>query len=304
MRWSTLASLAVASVMADQALSQTPLIGFTGAGEMIEIDTATGEGTLIADLGMLIVGATNTGARSVWALRDDGVIVGINSITGDWGVVMDPGGLPVGAVPVGIDLQVEWIFPVWTPRLYVLVRLLSGDNELYRVGMAGEQYELVGACRVDGLVDLNYFTTVTAEGTTYYIDYRSGIAGSLKAYPDIDEVGCIASGWGGPYVAGSKLWMLDPYYPPASQLIGPTGFSSLRGMAQLPPRELCLWYADCDDNLHGPPLDLFDFLCWQNRFVNADPYACDCDVSTGFGVCDLFDFLCYQDAFMRAWNGC
>ena len=48
-------------------------------------------------------------------------------------------------------------------------------------------------------------------------------------------------------------------------------------------------------------LDLFDFLCFQNSFVNAEPYACDCDTSTGQLVCDLFDFLCFQDAFV---GGC
>ncbi len=60
-------------------------------------------------------------------------------------------------------------------------------------------------------------------------------------------------------------------------------------------------YADCDTSTGVGVLDLFDFLCWQNSFVNAEPYACDCDTSTGNGVCDLFDFLCFQNAFV---GGC
>ena len=56
-------------------------------------------------------------------------------------------------------------------------------------------------------------------------------------------------------------------------------------------------YADCD---RSGVLDLFDFLCFQNSFVNGEPYACDCDITTGTNppVCDIFDFLCFQNAFV------
>ena len=51
-------------------------------------------------------------------------------------------------------------------------------------------------------------------------------------------------------------------------------------------------YADCDVN---GVLDIFDFLCFQNSFVNAEPYACACDPDP---ACDIFDFLCFQNAFV------
>ena len=56
-------------------------------------------------------------------------------------------------------------------------------------------------------------------------------------------------------------------------------------------------YADCDGS---GMLDLFDFLCFQDSFVNGEPYACDCDTTTGTNppVCDIFDFLCFQNAFV------
>jgi uncharacterized membrane protein len=57
-------------------------------------------------------------------------------------------------------------------------------------------------------------------------------------------------------------------------------------------------YADCDQSTGAGVLDIFDFLCFQNSFVNADPYACDCDTSTGPRVCDVFDFLCFQNSFV------
>jgi subtilisin family serine protease len=62
-----------------------------------------------------------------------------------------------------------------------------------------------------------------------------------------------------------------------------------------------LCYPDCDTSTGVGTLDIFDFLCFQNLFVNANPYACDCDTSTGPLVCDIFDFLCFQNAFA---NGC
>ncbi|MCH8270787.1 MAG: hypothetical protein IH985_06205 [Planctomycetes bacterium] len=57
-------------------------------------------------------------------------------------------------------------------------------------------------------------------------------------------------------------------------------------------------YADCDQS---GTLDIFDFLCFQNSFVNGDSYACDCDTTTRPLVCDIFDFLCFQNAFV---GGC
>ncbi len=56
-------------------------------------------------------------------------------------------------------------------------------------------------------------------------------------------------------------------------------------------------YADCDSSTGPGVLDIFDFLCFGNRFSAGDPYACDCDTSTGMGVCDIFDFLCFGNAF-------
>ncbi len=56
-------------------------------------------------------------------------------------------------------------------------------------------------------------------------------------------------------------------------------------------------YADCDQSTGPRTLDIFDFLCFGNRFAGNDPYACDCDTSTGRGVCDIFDFLCFGNAF-------
>ena len=60
-------------------------------------------------------------------------------------------------------------------------------------------------------------------------------------------------------------------------------------------------YADCDTSTGSGVIDILDFLCFQNSFVNGESYACDCDTSTGFGVCDVFDFLCFQNVIV---GGC
>lgn len=63
---------------------------------------------------------------------------------------------------------------------------------------------------------------------------------------------------------------------------------ALRGGETTPPP--C--YADCDGNGR---LDIFDFLCFLNAFLEGDPYA-DCD---GSGELSIFDFLCFQNAFLE-----
>ena len=87
---------------------------------------------------------------------------------------------------------------------------------------------------------------------------------------------------GGLYVAGQFLY---------------AGGQIANGLARwgCPLTPPCM--ADCDFSTGFGTLDVFDFLCFLNRFHAGAPYACDCDVSTGHGVCDIFDFLCYGQRF-------
>jgi len=55
--------------------------------------------------------------------------------------------------------------------------------------------------------------------------------------------------------------------------------------------QTCGCYADCTGE---GTLDIFDFICFQDAFVQSLPYG-DC---TGNGVYDIFDFICFQDAFV------
>lgn len=70
---------------------------------------------------------------------------------------------------------------------------------------------------------------------------------------------------------------------------GGRGVSLLRTCAEC--------YADCDISTGRGVLDIFDFVCFLNRFESGYAYACDCDVSTGVGVCDVFVFIVLCKAF-------
>ena len=88
----------------------------------------------------------------------------------------------------------------------------------------------------------------------------------------------------GPEAGEATLDTFKPHTPGSVQL-----------MVDVPSGIAC--YADCDETTGPGVLDIFDFLCFGNRFDTLDPYACDCDQSTGPGVCDIFDFICFGDAF-------
>jgi uncharacterized membrane protein len=70
---------------------------------------------------------------------------------------------------------------------------------------------------------------------------------------------------------------------------GSTATGTVGFLVELPP--FC--YADCDRSSGKGVLDLFDFLCFINKFNSNDPYGnCDND-----GAFDLFDFLCFINHF-------
>ena len=111
---------------------------------------------------------------------------------------------------------------------------------------------------------------------------------------------------------GEGLWNTNVFGPSVNSIAtyndgsGPAlyvggNFSEAGG---IPAQNIARWkcntcYADCDTQSGPGILDIFDFLCFGNRFAASDPYACDCDTSTGTGICDIFDFLCFGNAFNK-----
>jgi len=63
-------------------------------------------------------------------------------------------------------------------------------------------------------------------------------------------------------------------------------------------RTMCSCLVDCD--LNGV-LDIYDYFCFLEAFIEEEPYACGMSGSGGEMMCDIFDFLAFQDAFV---TGC
>ncbi len=55
-------------------------------------------------------------------------------------------------------------------------------------------------------------------------------------------------------------------------------------------------YPNCDQSTSPPILNIFDFLCFINKFVAGDPYA-NCDQSTIPPVLNISDFTCFLNSF-------
>lgn len=62
-------------------------------------------------------------------------------------------------------------------------------------------------------------------------------------------------------------------------------------LVRIPP--FC--HADCDQSTGAGTLDVFDFLCFQERFLAGDSLYADCDRD---GALTVFDLLCFQNEFV------
>lgn len=70
-------------------------------------------------------------------------------------------------------------------------------------------------------------------------------------------------------------------------------------------RGIVEWTPPCEpDCTFDWELDIFDFLCFLNRYVEGDSYACAyqerAEAGFGSGQCDLSDFLVFQSRFARS----
>jgi hypothetical protein len=55
-------------------------------------------------------------------------------------------------------------------------------------------------------------------------------------------------------------------------------------------------YANCDESLTAPVLNVADFTCFLQRFAAGQPYA-NCDASTAQPVLNVADFTCFLQRF-------
>lgn len=57
-------------------------------------------------------------------------------------------------------------------------------------------------------------------------------------------------------------------------------------------------YPNCDGSSVPPILNIQDFICFQNRYFQGDPFA-NCDGSTTSPILDVRDFICFQVKFLE-----
>jgi len=79
-------------------------------------------------------------------------------------------------------------------------------------------------------------------------------------------------------------------YPTTGREIEPRTAKEAGGLLRIGAPDPTFCYPDCD---RSGELDVFDFLCFMNRY-SAGTDGADCNLDC---TVDLFDFLCFQDAF-------
>jgi hypothetical protein len=62
-----------------------------------------------------------------------------------------------------------------------------------------------------------------------------------------------------------------------------------------------LCYANCDNSIYPPFLNVNDFNCFINAFQSPHPSS-NCDGSTAAPIFNVNDFLCFVNAFAAGCN--
>jgi hypothetical protein len=205
----------------------------------------------------------------------------------------------ITGVPEGY--QVRALAVSWNPS--TIYAILSADDptteDLLATIDASANCNLLGPT---GRADLEALATGPSSGQVYalgtanggalYVLYpSSGPTAVLIGPGDFGDSTTLATLADGSLLAcGSNLLSVDPSSG-ATTLIGPTGFSDIRGLAAT---RIC--YANCYLSDSPPVLNLLDFLCFLNRFAAGDPYA-NCDGSTTPPVLNILDFNCFLNNF-------
>ena len=292
---------ALPALLAGPAAADPTLFGVQASGELVRINTATGAGTLVGSSGFGCNAATADHAGHILIGGGAGAqadqIIALDPATGAGSVFLATSGRPAGYGITGMAL---------TPSntLYVVLSQASTTtlDILATIDLATGVYNVIGAT---GRTDLQALAS-SPDGTLYAIGVNAG-----GTFCRISPVNGAATVIGGGTFAGDDQ-ALD-FFPSgtafacranlrvvdigtgATTLIGPTGFSDIRGLAvlDLPPPPC---YPNCDGSTAAPVLNVADFTCFLQRFAASDPYA-NCDGSTTAPVLNVADFTCFLQSF-------
>ena len=283
---------------ASPCAAQIGLIAFTASGDVYAIDPPTGERTLLFHTGLDVIAAGPGPVRTsprLYVVTAEQELIRLNLATGAIIDRVHIWSLSGGARVVGLRSDSLGC----TIHLIALVELSNGQRWLY------ELIERTG--QLTPLVELAH-PGVTAVGGGYHGTAITDVGDIFLLDPCLGQMQLQTSLWapGGPYNAiahtcniegvafGQGYWILTGPNPQTDwHAVHHVGYDDIVAAVSLNAAT----YVDCDTGTYFPVLDYFDFLCFGNRFVQGDPYACDCDTTTGPGVCDVFDFICFANAF-------
>ncbi len=295
------------TAIAGTALAQGPVLLGSDAsnGTLVTIDPASGATTLIGPMGFSIVSALAYDPINE-------VLYGFVNATNQL-IRIDPNtgvGSLIGQSNIGIVHGMA--YDSLRQTLYAVTSF--GNNSLYTMSTTTGLATLVGPHGKGGLQGIVHdpatdtmYAAEVQEKRLYILDTSSAavtpvgdfnqpggvsIGNSLAWDPN---VGLLATDNKFSATVDDELYDINPATGQAT-LIGRLNTGNCLGLEFLGPAVLPC-YPDCDTTTGVGVLDIFDFLCFGNRFSAGDPYACDCDTSTGLGVCDIFDFLCFGNAF-------
>ncbi len=278
--------------------AQIGLIAFTASGDVYAIDPPTGERTLLHRTGLDVVAAGPGPMRMaprLYVVTPEQELIRLHPATGAIVERVHTWGLPAGARVVGLRSDSL----ACTIYLVALVEMANGERWLYELVQNTGQLTPLGRLNLASVTAVGggyHGTAITIHGDLHLLD------------PCLGQMHYQTSLWapGGPYNAvvhtceiegvafGQGYWILTGPNPQTDwHAVHHTGYDDIIAGVSLNAAT----YVDCDTGTFFPVLDYFDFLCFGNRFVNGDPYACDCDTTTGPGVCDVFDFICFANAF-------
>jgi choice-of-anchor B domain-containing protein len=194
----------------------------------------------------------------------------------------------------------------WTNAGYAHQGWLSEDRQYFYVNdeLDEDNFGIPTTTRIFDVSDLSNPTFVTSftnglpvidhnnyvhDGMLFQANYRAGLrVWDLEDPVAPEEIAYFDTQPQSNATDFNGTWSVYPYLPSGTLLLNDRekGLYVLR-------MESTGCYPDCDTTSGAGVLDVFDFLCFQDKFVSADPYA-DCDGNSTF---DVFDFLCFQDAF-------
>jgi hypothetical protein len=288
-------SLAAFFAAGATAVAQSGLYAIDYSGNLIHLNTTTGAGTLVGATGFA---ATNSAAadslgRIFTVGGNPDQLILVNAATAASTVFLNLASRPFGYGVRGLAFDPQDHLyavlsqaDVTTPDLLATIDMNTGAYTV--VGSTGRPDIQGLACNAAGVL-----YAVGVNSGLYTLDSSTGAASLIGGSFQGDDQSLEFDDHGVLYACRANLRTVDPATG-ATTLIGPTGFSDIRGTAFVRGPAQC--YANCDGSTVAPVLNINDFVCFLTSFASGASYA-NCDGSTTPPVLNVNDCVCFMSRF-------